>query len=160
MPEFTEDYEIIGPKGKKEGNAFVDTGATYTVLPQGVADEVGVTPYKTQTVDTNNGPVQWGVGRADISIGGKAPREQDVFIAPDANPLAIGANSLQISGFKLRANAARARAAKVATCMDCPEMELHPYLGPKCTACGCLPPGDLVSVKTALPGVHCPLGKW
>ena len=157
MAEYSEDYVIAGPKGQKAGRTFVDTGATFTVVPKEVADEIGLAPYRPETVDTNNGPVRWGVARADVSVGGKPPRNQDVFIAPSDNPLAIGAESLQRSGFKLRANSARARAA---ICMTCPKMVPHPYLGPKCTACGCLPPGDLVAVKTRIPGVQCPLNRW
>ena len=109
MAEFNEEYTITGPRGTKTGTTFVDTGASFTVVPKDVADQLGITPYRPETVDTNNGPVRWGVGRADVSIGGKPARNQDVFIAPANNPLAIGAETLQISGFKLRANAARAR---------------------------------------------------
>lgn len=152
MPEYNEEYEISGPKGTKRGTAFVDTGASFTVLPKPVADELGVTAYRPETVDTNNGPVTWGVGRADVSVGGKPAREQDVFIAPAENPLAIGANSLQISGFKLRAMSARAR---LSICDDCDQKRRHPYLGDTCAACGCL-----LELKSRLPGSHCPIGKW
>jgi predicted aspartyl protease len=152
VAEFNEEYTITGPRGSKSGVAFVDTGASFTVLPKPVADQLGITSYRPETVDTNNGPVSWGVGRAEISVGGKPARDQDVFIAPADNPLAIGAESLQISGFKLRANAARAR---LAICQGCPAFEPHPYLGPKCTDCGCL-----LKLKTALPGQSCPRGFW
>ena len=157
MPEFTEQFEISGPKGKKTGSAFVDTGASFTVVPKPTAEELGLQPYRQETVDTNNGPVQWGVARADVSVGGRPARNQDVFVAPAQNPLAIGAASLQASGFQLRAMSARARQS---ICMGCEAMQLHPYLGPKCTACGCLPPGDLIAVKTRLPGSRCPKGYW
>lgn len=152
MVEFTQEFEIIGPRGKKSGTAFVDTGATYTVVPEPVARELGIEPYRPETVDTNNGPVQWGVGKADVSIGGKPPQNQDVFIAPGNNPLAIGAQSLQVAGFSIRAMAARAR---LSVCMGCDQMEAHPYLGPKCAACGCL-----LNLKARIPSARCPLGKW
>jgi predicted aspartyl protease len=152
MPEFTEEFELIGPRGKKSGTAFVDTGATFTVVPDPVAQEIGLQPYRGEIVDTNNGPVSWGVARAQVGVGGKQPREQDVFVSPGSNPLAIGAESLQVAGFHLQARSARAR---LSVCMGCDRMELHPYLGPKCTACGCL-----MRIKTAIPSAKCPLGYW
>ena len=155
MVEFTEDYEISGPQGTKRGKAFVDTGASFTVLPKPVADELGITPYRPEVVDTNNGPVNWGVGRAEISVGGKPPREQDVFIAPAQNPLAIGAETLAAAGFRLSANMARAARARLATCQGCPERIRHPYLGDLCGLCKCSTPlGERV-----LTG-DCPIGRW
>jgi len=152
MAEYNEEYEISGPKGKKNGVAFVDTGATFTVLPKPVADELGITPYRQEIVDTNNGSVRWGVGRAEVGVGGKPAREQDVFISGPENPLAIGAQSLQVSGFRLRAMSARAR---LQVCDDCENKNRHPYLGDTCSACGCL-----LALKTRAPGSHCPIGKW
>jgi predicted aspartyl protease len=152
MAEYTEDYQIIGPKGTKSGNAFVDTGATFTVVPKQDADALGLTPYRTEIVDTNNGPVTWGVGRAEVSVGGKPPHEQDVFLAPSGNPLAIGASSLQISGFKLKAMSARARQSVCATCENNVH---HPYLGDQCSLCGCL-----IKLKTMVPSSACPIGRW
>jgi len=152
MAEFNEEYTITGPRGTKAGTTFVDTGASFTVVPKDVADQLGITPYRPETVDTNNGPVRWGVGRADVSIGGKPARNQDVFIAPADNPLAIGAESLQIAGFKLRAGAARAR---MSLCLSCPALERHPYIGNICGACNCRTPLD-ERVHTG----DCPLGRW
>jgi predicted aspartyl protease len=163
MAEYTESYEIIGPRGTKRGEGFVDTGASLTVVPQHVAEELGIEPYRPETVDTNNGPVRWGVGRADVSVGGKPAQNQDVFIAPSDNPLAIGAQSLQLNGFNLRAAAARARGARSAEdrlsiCAGCPELIAHPYLkglADRCAACGCL-----LAAKTRMPGERCPKGLW
>jgi len=152
MAEYTEEYEIVGPRGTKTGKAFVDTGASFTVIPAPVAEELGLEPYRPEIVDTNNGPVRWGVARADVGVGGKPTRNQDVFIAPGENPLAIGAETLQISGFKLRAGAARAR---LSICGSCPEKQHHPYLGDICGLCRQrLPLAD--RVETA----DCPIGKW
>jgi predicted aspartyl protease len=152
VAEYNEDYVISGPRGSTRGNAFVDTGATFTVLPSTVADELGIRPYRPETVDTNNGAVQWGVGRAKVSIGGKPAREQDVFIAPAGNPLAIGAESLQISGFKLRANAARAR---LSICNSCPMLTPHPYLGNVCGACKRPTP-----IEDRVVDGDCPIARW
>ena len=77
---------------------------------------------------------------------------QDVFIAPNANPLAIGAESLAISGFKIRANAARAR---LSICRACPALDRHPYLGEICGACNCRTP-----LEDRVVTADCPLGKW
>jgi predicted aspartyl protease len=152
MAEFDERYTISGPRGSKSGTTFIDTGATFTVLPKSLADELGIAAYRPETVDTNNGPVQWEVGRAEVSIGGKPSRDQDVFIAPEGNPIAIGAETLEISGFRLRANSARAR---LAICQGCEAMVPHPYLGPTCSDCGCL-----LQAKVRLPGQSCPRGNW
>ncbi len=152
MAEYTEPYSITGPKGTKSGQGFVDTGATFTVVPKHIADELGLKPYRPETVDTNNGSVQWGVARANVSVGGKPPRNQDVFISPSENPLAIGAESLSIAGFKLRAMSARSR---MSICQGCENFEPHPYLGPRCQACGCL-----LKLKTQMPNSHCPLNLW
>ena len=152
MAEYNEEYTITGPRGSKTGVAFVDTGASFTVVPRNVADQLGITPYRPEIVDTNNGPVRWGVGRANVSIGGKPSRNQDVFIAPEDNPLAIGAESLQISGFKLRANAARAR---LSICGSCPAKMRHPYLGDLCGACKCSTP-----LEDRVVTGDCPLARW
>ncbi len=155
MSDFSQSYEIIGPKGKKKGAAFVDTGATFSVIPEHVAEDIGLKPYRDETVDTNNGPVEWPVARAQISVGGKAAKDQDVFISPSENPLAIGAKSLKENGFQLVARMARAAKAKMDVCKGCENMVPHPYLGPTCSACGCL-----LEAKTRVPGQHCPLQKW
>ena len=152
MAEFTEQYSIKGPKGTKSGQGFVDTGATFTVVPKSMADELGLEPYRPEIVDTNNGPVRWGVARAEVSVGDKPARNQDVFISPDGNPLAIGAETLQAAGFKLRAMSARSR---MSVCQGCDAFQVHPYLGPKCADCGCL-----LKLKTALPTSHCPRNLW
>ena len=163
MADYSQSFEIIGPKKKKAGTAFVDTGATFSVIPEPVAEDLGLEPYREQTVDTNNGPVEWPVARAKISVGGKPAKDQDVFISTGDNPLAIGAKSLKENGFQLVARMAREAKSKMDICRGCENMVPHPYLGPTCgdlgvhtaTTCGCL-----LEAKTRMPGQHCPIKKW
>ncbi len=159
MSGFVQDIQIIGPRGQVRQSAIADTGATETVVPSHVAAELGLQAYRDQVVDTDNGPVRWGVARAQISLQGKPARELDVYIATPHEPLAIGAGTLEAFGYKLetaRLAQARRAQARLSICEGCPQSTKHPYLGVQtCKVCGCL-----LALKVRLPGAACPVGMW
>jgi len=44
---------------------------------------------------------------------------------------------------------------KYKICEECPELDKKAAMGPTCKHCGCL-----MKIKTKMPFVTCPLGKW
>lgn len=95
------DAELQGAKGTKTVRALVDTGATYTVIPPELADDIGV--VKTPWVDK----VRLADGRtieaerigAHIQI---LDRATTVWVlVMDTQEALIGADTLESLGFKV-----------------------------------------------------------
>ena len=79
--------------------AIVDTGASYTVLPSGVLDRLGVEPTRKLTFELADGRREvMGVGSARITIDGASEVTPVVFGADGTDAL-LGAVTLQTLAF-------------------------------------------------------------
>jgi len=71
MGETVAEVRIAGPKGSKVLRAVVDTGATNSVIDEGLAKELGVTPTRADDVVLADGSIdRVGVGTAEFEIEG------------------------------------------------------------------------------------------
>ena len=79
-------------------DALVDTGATYTVLPDSVLrEQVGVTPREHLEFTLADGrPMVLPVGEARLTVGGREATNRVVF--GEAGQYMIGATTLQVLG--------------------------------------------------------------
>lgn len=85
----------ISRNGFVETDGIVDTGATHTVLPASMLKKIGVEPIDTlQFSLADESKVQYELGQARISIGGKERIVLVVFGPDNATPL-IGATTLE-----------------------------------------------------------------
>ena len=81
--------------GHREIDATVDTGATYTVLPTHLLDELGISPTRKGTFVMGDGRrVAMDIGHCWITINGKKAPTTIIFGSDDAAPL-LGAVTLE-----------------------------------------------------------------
>ena len=78
-------------------DALVDTGATYTVIPKDVLDELGVVVEETRFFEIADGTeIQLQSGEASIRVGDKRVTVVVVFGPEGASPL-LGATTLEMA---------------------------------------------------------------
>jgi predicted aspartyl protease len=91
-----------GQKGKRVLDRLpVDTGATYTILPPSLADEIGVfaTPYKIQLTLADMSRKTASVGLAEVEVEG---RREPVEVAVVENGVPVlGVQALEVLGFEV-----------------------------------------------------------
>lgn len=80
--------------------ALVDTGATLTVLPRRVAQELGIEPIRVDEVQTGAGKIRIERGVAVIAIEGKETITE-VWISDIIDRVIIGVVTLELLGLKL-----------------------------------------------------------
>ena len=80
--------------------AMVDTGAMLTVLPERLADELGINAVEEQIVATGGGPVKVKHGRALIMVNGKEESFR-VWISDIIDKVLLGVVVLEVFGFKV-----------------------------------------------------------
>lgn len=96
------DVEILDQdkaKGKKV-RGLVDTGATLTTLPQGLADELGIRPTSEDRIQTASGILTIKKGRAVIRIENKEEL-QPVWISDIIDKVLIGSVTLETLGLRV-----------------------------------------------------------
>ena len=100
MGTFAVPVEISRPYGDEFAamDAVVDTGATYSVFPSDVLENIGAVVDETRAFDlADNRTVQLPIGHAEIRIAGKQIITQVVF-GPVNGPSLIGATTLEGAG--------------------------------------------------------------
>lgn len=102
MGHLYTDIVVRGSKGAKElKNVLIDTGATYTVLPENVLEEVGASKIPTKVeVELGNGKT------IEADAYGVAIRIEDVeapsiSIAFEGAKMVVGVETLESVGLKL-----------------------------------------------------------
>lgn len=71
MGETVAEVRFAGPNGSKSVKAVVDTGATNTVIDEGLASELGIKATRVDEVVLTDGSVdRVGVGSAEVQIEG------------------------------------------------------------------------------------------
>ena len=97
MGAFKTRVQIATRQGEnaREIEALVDTGAAYSMLPESILREIGVTPTGSQAIEYADGrvdsrPIGWAEARIDDQSGGIL-----VIFGPDSMTPLFGAHSLQ-----------------------------------------------------------------
>lgn len=96
------DIEVSDLERKKSKvvKALVDTGASLTVLPKELADELGIEAVSEERVSTGAGKVKVSRGRAWIKLKGKEDAFP-VWISDFIDKVLIGVVVLQSLGFEV-----------------------------------------------------------
>ncbi len=93
---------FYGQKGKREiDRLLVDTGATYTILPPLLAEEIGVfrTPYKTQLTLADRSRKDAAISLAEVYVEGRREAVQ-IAIMEDGVPV-LGVQALEALGLEV-----------------------------------------------------------
>ena len=89
--------KIMGKKGIKEVEAIIDTGSTYTKIPQALAEEIGaILTGEEKALIANGDIVDVKIGIAVINIDGCS--KYSFVTITDSGPVLIGAETLQSYG--------------------------------------------------------------
>jgi len=91
-----------GQKGRRKlDRLLVDTGATYTILPPPLADEIGVfsTPYKIQLTLADMSKKEASIGLAEVEVEGR--REPVEIAIVDNGVPVLGVQALEVLGFEV-----------------------------------------------------------
>ncbi len=94
------DSIIEGKDGSKKLKMFVDTGSTFTLLPQAVADDLGILPLpgRRQVVELADGSrKEYPVAIGDIEILGRETIAERFLIAEVSEPV-LGVLTLEALG--------------------------------------------------------------
>jgi aspartyl protease family protein len=97
MGTFNVEIVVSDPEGEKSRTvqALVDTGATYTVLPTSLLEELGLAPHTRAEFVLGNGQrVEHDIGRAWVQLDGRREFTLVVFGNEDAEPV-LGAVTLE-----------------------------------------------------------------
>jgi aspartyl protease family protein len=97
MGTFNVEIQVSDAGGEKSRTvqALVDTGATYTVLPASLLQELGLAPHtKAEFVLGNGQRVEDDIGRAWVQLDGRREFTLVVFGNEDAEPV-VGAVTLE-----------------------------------------------------------------
>ena len=87
----------------RELNGLVDTGASYTIIPAGILDELGIEHDETELFSLADGSVQeLDIGWADMVLEGRT-RSAHVVFGTSPNKILLGAMALE--AFALAADA-------------------------------------------------------
>ena len=100
MGTFTVSLQVgdLGRQQFIEVQALVDTGATYTVLPQSLLSRLGIEPEEIRRFElADERVVEYPVGQARLRLDNRELIAVVVFIPEDAAPL-IGATTLELFG--------------------------------------------------------------
>jgi clan AA aspartic protease len=90
---------VTGPKGSKVLRVVVDTGATNTVIDEGLARELGIMATRGDEVVLADGSVdKVGVGSAQVEIQG-VTQSVPVYIYKET---LIGLTTLEATGFRVK----------------------------------------------------------
>lgn len=93
--------KIHGPKGVREVEALVDTGATYTKIPRELAESVGLSlEYKTEVELADQRLVRRKLGLAQVEIAGVRRPVLLSVSEDDEHPL-VGYTTLELLEFKV-----------------------------------------------------------
>ncbi len=84
----------------KKVKALVDTGASLSVLPKGLADELGIEAVSEDRVMTGAGQIRISRGRAWIRLEGKES-PFDVWLSDIIDKVLIGVVVLETFGFEV-----------------------------------------------------------
>ncbi len=98
MGVFQVELEVGDPTGERYETvaALVDSGASYTTLPESLLRQLGVEAYETRTFITADGrQIQRGFGETRVKLNGRRSTSPVVFAPDDAIPL-LGAITLEI----------------------------------------------------------------
>ena len=97
MGVFSRPVRLSSMDGERslEIEALVDTGASFTMVPADLLDQLGVSPAEKVTLELADGRlVEYDMGRAIASIGGRTEATLVVFGEEDTDPL-LGAYTLE-----------------------------------------------------------------
>jgi len=101
------DAILRGARGARTVRMLVDTGATYTIVPPELADEIGLVrlPFRTEVTLADGRRAEVEAGVAELSVEGRrAP--VTVLVMPVEEPL-LGSESLEALGLKPNPEAGR-----------------------------------------------------
>ena len=97
MGTFSRPVRLSSMDGERslDIEALVDTGASFTMVPADLLAELGVAPTEEVTLELADGRrVEYGMGRAMASIGGRTEATLVVFGEENTEPL-LGAYTLE-----------------------------------------------------------------
>ncbi len=94
-----EIFDLQKTKSKKL-KGLVDTGATLTVLPQKLAEELGIKKLAEDKVETGAGILKVSRGRAIIKIKDKED-VQTIWISDIIDKVLVGSVTLEVMGLKV-----------------------------------------------------------
>ncbi len=100
MGLFRVDMEVANPERRefRRITPIVDTGATYSMLPSSLLQELGITPDGDKTFTLADGVERkYEMGEARFRFDGNLERTTPVIFGPDSICL-LGAVSLQVLG--------------------------------------------------------------
>ena len=106
---FRVDFTLRNPhSGQARAlNGLVDTGASYTIIPASVLEELGVTPLRSVRVRYADGSfAELGLGEAQMALAGMTSTVQVLF-GPSDDTFLLGAMALE--AFALAADATNRR---------------------------------------------------
>lgn len=84
-------------------NGLVDTGASYTIIPAGILDELGIERDETELFSLADGLVQeLDIGRAEMDLDG---RTRDVYVVFGTSQEKILLGAMALEAFALAADA-------------------------------------------------------
>ena len=84
-------------------NALVDTGASYTIIPAGILDELGIERDETELFSLADGSVQeLAIGRAEMDLD---DRTRDVYVVFGSSQEKILLGAMALEAFALAADA-------------------------------------------------------
>ena len=96
MGTFFHPITLVGPDGQRSTvDALVDTGASFTSMPEGVLRELGIQPVRRARLRLADGSshVQ-SLGEVVAEIDGESVQTLVIF-GPEGSPAAIGAYTLE-----------------------------------------------------------------
>ena len=106
---FRVDFTLCNPSAGQSRalNGLVDTGASYTVIPAGVLEELGVTPLRSLRVRYADGSfAELGLGETQMELEGMTSTVQVLF-GTSGDTFLLGAMALE--AFALAADATNRR---------------------------------------------------
>ncbi len=109
MGTFRVDFTIRNRNTKQPQllNGLVDTGASYTVIPARILDDLGIERDETELFSLADGSVQeLAIGRAEMELQGRT-RDVYVVFGTDRRKILLGAMALE--AFALAADAKNQR---------------------------------------------------
>lgn len=101
MGETVAVVRIYGKLGSTTLELLVDTGATFTKIPEAIAREIGLEPQYTADVELSDGKVvKRRLALAEMEIEG-IKRPVLVAISGDGEKVFLGYTTLEVLGFKV-----------------------------------------------------------
>jgi clan AA aspartic protease len=85
------------PGKEVEVEALVDTGATFSVIPASIAEELGIEATERRSVETVTGSLEMDLAWAVVAVNGRRG-PMPVLINPDAGRVLLGVVALEILG--------------------------------------------------------------